>query len=56
MPYKIVKTGYGFKVQGPHNKTYSKHPMTKHQAEKQRVAMALSEAKMTHKPASLFFG
>lgn len=55
MPYKIIKSGYGFKVQGPYGHTYSKHPMTKKKAEKQRVAMALSESLLQHRPVELYF-
>lgn len=41
MPLKIIKSGSGFKVSDG-KITLSKKPMTKKQAEKQRIAVALS--------------
>lgn len=55
MPYSIQKQrGGGFKVvEGGHS--FSKRPLTKVQAQRQRVAIALSEARRTGKPAGAFF-
>ncbi len=54
MPYKIVPEGSGFIVKhGTH--AFSKKPITKEMATKQRIAIALSEAKKTQKPVSKFF-
>jgi len=55
MPYKVVPEGTGFVVKhGKH--AFSKKPITKMMANKQRIAIALSEAKKTGKPAGKFFG
>lgn len=54
MPYKIVKVKGGFKVSDG-KKYLSSHPLTKDMAMKQRIAVALSESKLTNKPASFYF-
>ena len=58
MPYKIVESHTNcFKVQDPkHPKhIFSKKCQSKRQAEKQRVAIALSESRNTGKPTSAYF-
>jgi hypothetical protein len=54
MPYKIKKVKGGYKVADA-NRTFSQHPLSKRMAEKQRVAIALSESRSTGKPASIYF-
>lgn len=54
MPFKIVKEKYGFKV-CDQNKCFSSKPLTKKQAQKQRIAIALSEHRKTGKPMKGFF-
>ena len=55
MPYKIIKSGNGFKVSDGKGNTFSKKPLTKKQAQKQRIAIALSEQKRTEKNINDFF-
>ena len=43
MPYSIEKKGRGFIVCDDKMKCFSKHPLTKKTAMKQRIAIALSE-------------
>lgn len=45
MPYNIKKIKYGFKVCDNENKCFSNKPLTKKQAIKQRIAIAISENK-----------
>ena len=46
MPYKIIKSGKGYKVQNIiSKKTYSKKPLTKVKAEKQLVILRIAERK-----------
>jgi hypothetical protein len=57
MPYKVVKAdskGY-FVEDTKTKKKFSKKPLTKPVARKQQVAIALSEAESTGKPAGMFF-
>lgn len=54
MPYKIVGQDGGFRVCDD-KKCFSKHPLTKRKAKAQRVAISLSESKMTGKPVGAFF-
>lgn len=54
MPYKIVKVKGGYKVSDG-KKFLSSHPLSKEMAMKQRIAVALSESRMTKKPASYYF-
>jgi hypothetical protein len=54
MPYKIVGETGGFRV-CDQKKCFSKHPLTKKKAQKQIVAIALSESKKTGKPVGQFF-
>lgn len=55
MPYKIEKVGKsGFKVCDS-NRCFSNKPLTKKNAERQRIAIALSESKKTGKPVSKYF-
>lgn len=55
MPYHIEKTKGGFKVCDNNGKCFSKKPITKKMAEKQRIAIVLSESKKTGKPAGIYF-
>lgn len=55
MPYAVVPVGSGYKVMSPDGRTFSRKPLSKKRAEKQRVAIALSEARKTHQPAAIFF-
>ena len=56
MPFQIKKVGKGYKVVEP-GKThvFSNNPLSKKQAMKQRVAIAISSSKREHKPISSFF-
>ena len=54
MPYKIAKVPGGYKVKEG-NRAFSKKPLTKKGAEKQRIAIALSESRKTGNPASIYF-
>ena len=46
MPYNIIKSGEGYKVQkGTTGQTFSKKPLTKAKAVAQRAAIGISEAK-----------
>jgi len=55
MPYTIEKVSGGFKVF--HGKdSFSKNPLTKRMAEKQRISIAISEHKKTGKPTGYYFG
>jgi len=55
MPYKIKKVAGGFKVADAKGKTFSKKPMCKKCAEKQRIAIALSESSRTGKSPTMYF-
>ena len=54
MPYNIKKVLGGFKVTDNH-KFFSGKPLTKSKAEKQRIAIAISEHKKTGKPIGYYF-
>lgn len=54
MPYKIVRTGSGFKVCSD-KQCHSKQPLALNVARRQRIALALSESRKTGKPASAYF-
>lgn len=54
MPYKIVGETGGFRV-CDEKKCFSKHPLTKRKAKKQRIAIALSESKKTGNPVANYF-
>jgi hypothetical protein len=56
MPFEIKKVGRGFKVVEP-GKThvFSHNPLSKKQAMKQRVAIALSESRKSGKPVKSYF-
>jgi hypothetical protein len=54
MPYTIKKVKGGYKV-ADNNRTFSQRPLSKTMAEKQRIAIALSESRSTGKPASIYF-
>lgn len=56
MPYTIVPIGRGYKVMSQDGRTFSRKPLSKKQAQKQRTAIALSEHNKTGKPISLFYG
>ena len=54
MPYKIEQVSKsGFKVCDA-NRCFSKKPLTKKQAQKQRIAIALSESKKLGKPINIY--
>lgn len=55
MPYRIIKSGTGFKVSDGKGHTFSNKALTKKQAEKQRISIALSESRRSGKPVSTFF-
>ena len=55
MPFKVEKVKGGFKVKDMIGKAFSKKPLYKRVAQAQRIAIALSEAKRTGKPPSVFF-
>jgi len=57
MPFDIVKKQSGFVVRDVKTgKTFSKKPLTKQQATKQRIAIAISEQKQNpKKPIRYFF-
>lgn len=55
MPIFIEKEKGGFKACDD-KKCFSKRPMTKEQAQKQRVAIALSLARKEGRPAKVYFG
>jgi F0F1-type ATP synthase epsilon subunit len=54
--YGIKKVKGGFAVVNPNSAhVFSNHALTKKQANKQRVAIALSESRKTGKPVKSFF-
>lgn len=55
MPYMIKNVDGGFIVKDKKGKEFSNKPLTKKMATKQRIAIALSEAKKTGKPVSTYF-
>lgn len=55
MPYLIKKVKGGFFVEDKAGKKFSDKPLTKKVAEKQRIAIALSEARKSGKPVSSYF-
>jgi hypothetical protein len=57
MPFEIVKKQSGFVVRDVKTReTFSKKPLTKQQATKQRIAIAISEQKQNpKKPIRYFF-
>lgn len=56
MPYKIIRRKTGYFVYNPETKRFfSKNPLTKEHATKQRIALALLESKRTMLPISQFF-
>jgi hypothetical protein len=54
MPYSIEGSGYGYKVCDK-MKCFSTKPLTKKMAEKQRIAIAISESKKSGKPIAYYF-
>ena len=54
MPYDIKKVAGGFKV-CDNKRCFSKHGLPFNQAQKQRVAIALSEARKSGKPVGQYF-
>ena len=54
--YDITKSGSGYYVSNDKKKLFSNRPLPKLTAQKQRVAIALSEHKKTGKPLKLLFG
>lgn len=55
MPYRIYSARNGFYVADGKGKRFSKNPLTKENAIKQRQAIAISEASRKHKPIASFF-
>jgi hypothetical protein len=55
MPYKIVHAKNGFYVEDKAGKKFSNKPLTKKQAQKQRIAIAISESHKTGKSIDKFF-
>ena len=55
MPYSIDKVKGGFFVENKKGKKFSKKPLTKQMATKQRIAIAISESKHKHKNIHNFF-
>jgi hypothetical protein len=55
MPYTIERSGKGFKVCEPDGKCFSKQGLPKATAQKQRIAIALSESRKSGKPVNSFF-
>lgn len=56
MPFQIVKQKRGFFVKETGtNKLFSKNPLTKNNAEKQRVALAIAMSKKEKRPINKFF-
>jgi hypothetical protein len=55
MPYVIKHVSGGFVVEDPKGKKFSNRPLTKKVAQKQRIAIALSESRKTGKSPSLYF-
>lgn len=55
MPYSIKKVKGGFVVEDKAGKQFSNRPLTKKIAEKQRIAIALSESRKTGKPIGNYF-
>lgn len=54
MPYEIRKVGGGFLVCDK-KRCFSRNPLTKKKAEKQRIAIAISSAEKENKPIGSFF-
>lgn len=54
MPYEIKRKGAGFVVCDA-KRCFSKKPLTKQTATRQRIAIALSESRKTGKPAGSYF-
>jgi len=56
MPFQIKKVGKGYKVVEPwKTHVFSNNPLSKKQAMKQRVAIALSESKKSGNPIKSYF-
>lgn len=55
MPYTIEQTGKGFRVCDSSMKCFSKKGLSKATAQKQRIAIAISESQKTGKPIKSFF-
>ena len=55
MPYRIERSGNGYKVCDDKMKCFSKKGLPLKTARKQRIAIALSEASKTGKPVSNYF-
>lgn len=55
MPYSIEKVKGGFVVEDKAGKQFSNKPLTKRVAQKQRIAIAISEAKKTGKSVGSYF-
>ena len=55
MPYKIVHAKNGFYVEDKAGKKFSNKPLTKKAAQKQRIAIAISESHKTGKSIDKFF-
>ncbi len=56
MPYMLEQVKRdGFFVKDKAGKRFSKKPLSKKMATKQRIAIAISESKRTNKPINKFF-
>lgn len=55
MPYTIERVGRGFKVCDQAGKCFSKKGLPKKTAQKQRIAIALSESRKTGKDVGAYF-
>lgn len=55
MPYSIESSGKGFKVCDSAGKCFSKKGLPKKTAERQRIAIAISESQKTGKAISSYF-
>jgi hypothetical protein len=54
MPFEIVKKAGGYLVCSE-KKCFSRKPLTKKKAQKQRIALAISESKKTGQPIGNYF-
>lgn len=55
MPYRIINSGTGYKVSDGKGNTFSKKPLSFQNANKQRIAIALSESRKKNIPVNYFF-
>lgn len=56
MPFQLIKKNGGFFVKNPDtNKLFSKTPLHKEDAKKQRIALAIASSKNERRPINKFF-